>query len=458
MTNQSARRAYAADALSWMAEVGALATELQAKGIPTLALSGPLLQQRLYGTPVAYPYDAAEVLIHPDDLRMVRRHLLAESWTCPEADGWIARLAPTERCSRRGADLDLRWGLAVGDLPSPVLAPLERALWHDARLAEHALMEPALPALVVYLALRAVTERFLPSARSDLDSATRQLSSRDEMWAVAEAARLVGTVRRAMAVIDGQLDHPVPLLDGWLGRLVGGGIWMASGRFMPEPVRAGGTWLGERLRRDATIHRRFAGLDLVVGRNVFPPTAISERLVDLALDAMASQPSPVVVDVGTGSGAVAIAVAHQRPDAQVHGVDVSPAAVRCARANARRLGVTNVRFYLGDLLEPVKHLRVDAVTTDAPYLPPGVTSGTLTRTMLDGGGFDGLDLFRRLASDAVGIVRPGGSMCFQVGSSQWEDFSAELAGMGYVVGPPVERRAGKSVVFRADISVKERTE
>src|SRR5436190_627493 len=76
--------------------------------------------------------------------------------------------------------------------------------------------------------------------------------------------------------------------------------------------------------------------------------------------------APVVVDVGTGSGCIALSIAAERPDAAVHGVDVSAAALAVARENARRLGQAGVELHEGDLLEPVAHLggRVDIVVSN----------------------------------------------------------------------------------------------
>ena len=82
---------------------------------------------------------------------------------------------------------------------------------------------------------------------------------------------------------------------------------------------------------------------------------------------------PLVVDVGTGTGCIALSLAAERPDAEVHAIDISAAALAVARENARRLGLEGrVTFHHGDLLEPVAHLagRIDLVVSNPPYVDP----------------------------------------------------------------------------------------
>jgi release factor glutamine methyltransferase len=59
--------------------------------------------------------------------------------------------------------------------------------------------------------------------------------------------------------------------------------------------------------------------------------------VDLALEAAPTK----VLDVGTGSGAIALAVADELEDARVTAIDTSFNAVRVAKANTERLGLTD---------------------------------------------------------------------------------------------------------------------
>src|SRR6201999_4164705 len=83
----------------------------------------------------------------------------------------------------------------------------------------------------------------------------------------------------------------------------------------------------------------FYGLEFEGTPDVLIPRPETELLVETALELLKDTPSPMVCDVGTGSGCVAVALLHERSDARVHALDISPAALRVAERNAARHGV-----------------------------------------------------------------------------------------------------------------------
>ena len=61
--------------------------------------------------------------------------------------------------------------------------------------------------------------------------------------------------------------------------------------------------------------------------------------------------APTIIDVGTGSGIIAICAAKQLPQARITAIDISPAAIAVARANAVEHGVAErIEWITGDLL------------------------------------------------------------------------------------------------------------
>jgi release factor glutamine methyltransferase len=176
-----------------------------------------------------------------------------------------------------------------------------------------------------------------------------------------------------------------------------------------------------------TGHQAFWKHDFVVTPDVLIPRPETELLVETALELIRDRPAPLIVDVGTGSGCIALSLAAERPDAEVHAVDVSDAALRVAQGNASRLQLEErVTFHHGDLLAPVAHLAggVDLVISNPPYvtveelagLEPEVREHDPRVALVPPEGV--IALYARLLGQARAILRPGGVTAVEVGLGQ----------------------------------------
>jgi release factor glutamine methyltransferase len=198
---------------------------------------------------------------------------------------------------------------------------------------------------------------------------------------------------------------------------------------------------GRRPLQHLTGTQAFWRHEFVVTPAVLIPRPETEVLVEAALELMRDLPAPVVVDVGTGSGCVALSLAAERPDAVVHAVDVSAAALAVAGENARRLGLSSrVELHRGDLLEPVAPLcgRVDLVVSNPPYVDPVDYPG-LAPEVRDHEPRAALlapdppyGIYERLAAQAVKAMRPGGRLLVEVGRGMAEGVAARFAAAGLV--------------------------
>ena len=104
--------------------------------------------------------------------------------------------------------------------------------------------------------------------------------------------------------------------------------------------------------------QEFWGLEFEVNPSVLIPRPETEHVVEAALEIVRKKlkkpdaRAVSIVDVGTGSGCIALALAHELPEAEIHGVDISQDALAVARCNADRLGLADrVRFEQSDLLD-----------------------------------------------------------------------------------------------------------
>jgi release factor glutamine methyltransferase len=179
---------------------------------------------------------------------------------------------------------------------------------------------------------------------------------------------------------------------------------------------------------------------------VLTPRPETEVLVETCLGLLRGTDRPLIVDVGTGSGCIALSIAAERPDAVVHAIDLSEAALAVARENAVRLALEGrVAFHRGDLLAPVSDLagRIDLVASNPPYvdeadresLAPEVRDHEPAVALFAPG--DPLSLYRRLAADASLALRAGGSLAVEVGVGQAESVVGILGEAGLEPAPPV---------------------
>jgi release factor glutamine methyltransferase len=182
--------------------------------------------------------------------------------------------------------------------------------------------------------------------------------------------------------------------------------------------------------------REFFGLDFSVNEAVLIPRPDTELIVELALERLAQGGAPRLLDMGTGSGAIAVAVAHTRPDAAVTALDVSPAALAVAQANAAANGV-HVRFVESSWFDALDaHDRFDVIASNPPYIAAGdahLAQGDLrfepVGALTDHA--DGLAALRIIVAGAARHLAPGGWLLLEHGYDQAAAVRALLADAGY---------------------------
>jgi len=197
----------------------------------------------------------------------------------------------------------------------------------------------------------------------------------------------------------------------------------------------------------------FFGLRFLVDERVLIPRPETELLCEQALERLKERPGGKVLDLCAGSGALAITLALRCPEAEVWACDVSPDALQVARENARRLGAS-VRFEQGDLFAPLNQERFDLIVSNPPYiarpeleaLQPEVRREPLLA--LDGGA-DGLDFYRRIAREAPGHLRRGGSILLEVGAGQAGSVESMLCAQAFDLEGAVPDYRGIPRVVRA---------
>ena len=172
-------------------------------------------------------------------------------------------------------------------------------------------------------------------------------------------------------------------------------------------------------------HWEFFGLDFLVTPATLIPRPETELLVERALDWLRAHPGRrLAVDVGAGTGCIAVALAVHNPDLRLLACDLSLEALRVVQSNIQRHGVQErVSCLQADLL-PALNQKVDLICSNLPYIPSETLQDLPVKRWepflaLDGGP-DGLNLIRRLLTNAQGVLAPEGLVLLEIEERQGE--------------------------------------
>jgi release factor glutamine methyltransferase len=164
----------------------------------------------------------------------------------------------------------------------------------------------------------------------------------------------------------------------------------------------------------------FCGIEIGVTSDVLVPRPETEMLAEAGWEFLQKRGGePVVLDYGTGSGCIAIALATHCPSAKIHAVDISEPALAIARRNATN---HNITFHHGSDIPELPP--IDLFISNPPYIPSGEIA-TLQpevarfdpRLALDGGA-DGLDFYRRIATEALPRMAGDSRLMVEFGDGQ----------------------------------------
>jgi release factor glutamine methyltransferase len=268
------------------------------------------------------------------------------------------------------------------------------------------------------------------------------------------------------AVPDPRVEPvPRPSRDEVVGRLRLAGCVFAEdeARLLDEAAAD-----GEELRR--LVERRvageplepllgwveFGGLRLSVAPGVFVPRRRTQALAQEAARLAGRRVAPNVVDLCCGVGAIAAVICASSPRGRLGRVvaaDLDPVAVELARTNLAPYGG---EAYAGDLYDALPAElagAVDVLTVNAPYVPTDEVSG-MPREARDyepgfalDGGFDGLEVHRRVAGGVRRWLAPGASMLIETSRVQVDAAVALLTAAGLVTRVLIDDELDATVVI-----------
>ena len=197
----------------------------------------------------------------------------------------------------------------------------------------------------------------------------------------------------------------------------------------------------ERLKKQEPIqyilgYCDFCGLRFkVTPATLIPRPETSELVECVASEATGSES---ILDIGTGSGCIAISLAHRLQQSKVTAWDISHDALAVAAENSKANGC-NVTFEHVDILayQPTGE-QFDIIVSNPPYIKENekeaMHSNVLDwepHTALFVPDSDPLLFYRTIAKKGLQILKPGGSLYFEINRAHGKETMEMLAALGY---------------------------
>ena len=166
------------------------------------------------------------------------------------------------------------------------------------------------------------------------------------------------------------------------------------------------------------------GYSFYVDRGVIVPRSFIAELIVDRFAPWVSDPDGIVdiLELCTGSGCLAIMMADQFPNAHVDAVELSPAALGIAQTNISNYQMEDrVKLYHADLYDGIPEKRYQLIVTNPPY----VNQDSMGRLPLEykaepsmalAGGFDGMDIVRRIVRTAGKRLTDDGLLIVEIGN------------------------------------------
>jgi ribosomal protein L3 glutamine methyltransferase len=171
------------------------------------------------------------------------------------------------------------------------------------------------------------------------------------------------------------------------------------------------------------------GVPFYVDERVIVPRSLIGELLMTAFaedNALTGDPERIAtaLDLCAGGGSLAILAARVFPNARIEAVDCSAGALDVASRNIDEHGLAGrIALKRGNLFTPVKDARYDLILANPPYVdaatmaefPPEYAAEPQIAHV---GGADGLDIVRRILTEAPSHLTAGGVLVCEVGDGR----------------------------------------
>lgn len=168
----------------------------------------------------------------------------------------------------------------------------------------------------------------------------------------------------------------------------------------------------------------FMGLSFYVDERVLIPRSLTAELIERGFSPFLNKEPKRILDIGTGSGCIAVACALVFKQAKIDAVDISKDALEVAKINVAKYGLADrIRLLESDVFSAVPNETYDIIISNPPYveeeefqsLPPEYEHEP---HLALAGGVSGLEIVKKILSEAKNHLTPQGLLIVEVGNSK----------------------------------------
>ncbi len=168
----------------------------------------------------------------------------------------------------------------------------------------------------------------------------------------------------------------------------------------------------------------FYGRDFYVDENVLIPRPETEYLVEECIKRIKEKSYKTALDIGAGSGVIGITIAKEVEEIKVLACDISEAALEVAKKNAENLEVKNIKFLKSNVFENINYKEFDLIVSNPPYIPEyeyeelQIEVREHEPKLALTAEKDGYYFYNLISYLALGYLKSGGTLAFEVGYNQ----------------------------------------
>lgn len=173
--------------------------------------------------------------------------------------------------------------------------------------------------------------------------------------------------------------------------------------------------------------QEFYGLEFSVSPDVLIPRPETELIVEAGIEFLGGIANPRFCEIGIGSGCIAVSILNRLGAAQAFATDISEGALRVAKLNSLKHGVSErLTLVECDLLTGLKHEKFDLIVSNPPYIPKDEFD-RLQKEVRDfdprialTDEVDGLSIIERIIGEAPNRLKNEGLLLIEIGFGQSE--------------------------------------